>query len=137
MTPQQADLIRRSFDALWPVRRNMADQFYRRFFELAPDARRLFSSDMERQRVKLMDMIAAIVGALDRRELFQSLIRHTGRHHASFGVRREHFAAFGEALMASLERQLGPDFTPELRDAWVELYGEIEKEMLRAADATP
>ena len=44
--------------------------FYRRFFELAPDAQRLFPSDMERQHLKLMDMIAAIVGALDERELF-------------------------------------------------------------------
>ena len=34
-----------------------------------------------------MDMIAAIVGALDQRELFQSLITHTGRQHAQFGAR--------------------------------------------------
>jgi hypothetical protein len=31
--------------------------FYSRFFELAPDARRLFPDDMERQQLKLMDMI--------------------------------------------------------------------------------
>src|SRR6516165_1437744 len=43
-------------------------------FELAPDAQRLFPSDMERQHLKLMDMIAAIVSALDERELFQSII---------------------------------------------------------------
>ena len=80
MTPKQADLIRRSFDAIWPV----ASRFYRRFFELAPDAQRLFPSDMERQHLKLMDMIAAIVGALDEREPFQSIIGHTGRQHARF-----------------------------------------------------
>jgi hypothetical protein len=64
-----------SFDAIWPARRNFADLFYRRFFALAPDAQHLFPSDMERQRLKLMDTIAAIVGALDERELFQSIIR--------------------------------------------------------------
>ena len=31
----------------WPVRRKLADQFYRRFFELAPDAQGLFRGDME------------------------------------------------------------------------------------------
>ena len=67
MTPEQAEIIRGSFDAIWPVRRKLADLFYRRFFELAPDAQRLFPSDMERQYLKLMDMIAAIVGALDKR----------------------------------------------------------------------
>ncbi len=38
MTPEQTKLVRQSFDAIWPVRRKLADQFYRRFFELAPDA---------------------------------------------------------------------------------------------------
>jgi hypothetical protein len=61
VTPEQTELVRQSFDAIWPVRRKLADQFYRRFFELAPDAQGLFRSDMERQYLKLMDMIAAIV----------------------------------------------------------------------------
>ena len=74
MTPEQVDLVRKSFDALWPSHRRLAEVFYSRFFELAPDARRLFPDDMERQQLKLMDMIAAIVGALDKREIFQSII---------------------------------------------------------------
>ena len=67
MTPEQVDLVRRSFDAIWPVRRKLAALFYSRFFELAPDAMPLFPNDMERQHLKLMDTIAAIVGALDNR----------------------------------------------------------------------
>jgi hypothetical protein len=47
------------------MRGDIADLCYSRFFELAPDAKDLFRSDMERQRVKLMDMIAALVGSLD------------------------------------------------------------------------
>src|SRR5262250_3486156 len=75
MTPEQIDLIRKSFDALWPFRRKLAEQFYGRLFELAPDTRRLFPNDMERQQLKLMDTLAAIVGTLDQRELFQSVIQ--------------------------------------------------------------
>jgi hemoglobin-like flavoprotein len=86
VTPEQTELVRRSFDAIWPVRRKLADQFYRRFFELAPDAQSLFRSDMERQYLKLMDMIVAIVGSLDKREMFQSIISHSGRQHAQFGA---------------------------------------------------
>ena len=104
MTPEQIDLIRRSFDRIWPVRRKLAGLFYSRFFELAPDAHRLFPADLERQHLKLMDMIAAIVGALDQRELFQSLIGHSGRQHAQFGVKPLHFVAFGDALIWSLEQ---------------------------------
>ena len=85
MTPEQVDLITGSFDAIWPMRRKISHLFYSRFFELAPDARRLFPNDMDRQHIKLMDTIAAIVGALDQRALFQSIITHTGRQHARFG----------------------------------------------------
>ncbi len=133
MTPRQVEIIRRSFDAIWPVRRKFADLFYGRFFELAPDARHLFPSDMERQHLKLMDTIAAIVGALDERELFQSIISHSGRQHARFGVSPSHFVVFGEALIWSLEQQFGSAFTPELRDAWVALYDLVRNEMICAA----
>ena len=133
MTPEQIDLIRKSFDALWPFRRKLAEEFYARFFELAPDTRRLFPNDMERQQLKLMDTIAAIVGTLDQRELFQSIISHTGRKHADFGVQTSHFIAFGEALIWGLQRRFGSAFTPEMQQAWIVLYGAIQAEMLRAA----
>jgi hemoglobin-like flavoprotein len=133
MTREQVDLIQKSFDALWPVRRRLAEAFYRRFFELAPDARRMFPDDMERQQLKLMDTIAAIVGALDEREIFQSIIRFSGRQHALFGVKRSHFVAFGDALIWGLEQQLGPAFSPELKQAWITLYDAVQSEMIRAA----
>jgi hemoglobin-like flavoprotein len=132
MTPEQAALIRKSFDAMWPMRVNLAELCYSKLFELAPDARRLFPTDMERQRLKLMDMIAALVGALDQRELFQSLIAHSGRQHAEFGVRPAQYAAFGQALIWSFEQKFGAAFTPELREAWQALYDIVQQEMMRA-----
>lgn|SRR5262245_29482397 len=133
MTPEQIDLVRKSFDEMWPVRRKLAGQFYGRFFELAPDTRRLFPSDMEKQQLKLMDAIAAIVGALDQREMFQSIISHTGRKHAEFGAQPAHFAAFGDALIWGLQQQFGAAFTPELKHAWIVLYDAVQAEMMRAA----
>jgi hemoglobin-like flavoprotein len=133
VTSEQVHLIRNSFDSLWPVRRQLAEIFYNRLFELTPDARRLFPADMERQQLKLMDMIAALVGALDKHEIFQSLITHTGRQHAQFGVKPSHFVAFGDALIGGLERQFGTAFTPETRQAWLMLYDTVQTEMIRAA----
>jgi hemoglobin-like flavoprotein len=92
----------------------------------------LFPNDMERQHLKLMDTIAAIVGALDKREMFQSIISHAGRQHAHFGAKPPHFAAFGDALLWGLEHQLGDTFTPELKEAWSTLYGVVQSEMMRA-----
>jgi hemoglobin-like flavoprotein len=135
MTPEQINLITHSFDKMWPIRRNLAVQFYNRFFELSPDARRLFPNDMERLHLKLMDTIAAIVGALDNRELLQSIISHTAGHHARFGVSSSQYASFGEALIWSLEQQFGSAFTSDLRQAWIELYETVQSEMIRSAKA--
>ena len=133
MTPAQIDLITKSFDALWPARRQLAEQFYGRFFELAPDSRRLFPRDMESQKLKLMNTIAAIVGSLDKRDMFQSIISHTGRQHANFGVQPSHFVAFGDALIWGLQQQFGSAFTPEVKQAWIALYDAVQSEMIRAA----
>jgi hemoglobin-like flavoprotein len=133
MTPEQADLIRKSFDAMWPMRRDITDLCYGRFFELAPNARHLFPGDIERQRVKLMDMIAALVGSLDQPALFESLVTNSGRQHARFGVQPSQYAALGEALIWSLECKFGASFTPELRESWQALYAMVQVDMLRAA----
>jgi hemoglobin-like flavoprotein len=133
MTAGEIELIRKSFDALWPIRRKLGEQFYDRFFELAPDTKSLFPSDMERQQLKLMDAIAAIVGALDKREMFQSIITHTGKKHSQFGVQPSHFVAFGDALIWGLQQQLGSAFTSQVKQAWIVLYDEVQTEMMRVA----
>ena len=119
---------------MWPIRRNLAVKFYDRFFEACPDARRLFPNDMEKLHLKLMDTIAALVGALDDRTLFQSIITHTARQHARFGVTSSQLAAFGDALIWSLEQELGSAFTPELKQAWIALYAAMQTEMLSALE---
>ncbi|MFZ2143146.1 MAG: globin domain-containing protein [Xanthobacteraceae bacterium] len=134
MTPEQVDLVQRSFDMLWPVRREFAALFYRRFFELAPDAQTLFPNDLERLYMMLMDMLAAVVGALDKRELFQSMTTYAGRRHARFGARPPHFIAFGDALIWCLEQQFGESFTPELRQGWITLYEAVRGKMISAAE---
>ena len=135
MSPERVSLITKSFDELWPFRRNLAASFYARFFENAPDAQRLFPADMERQYLKLMDTIAAIVGGLNDRALSQSIISHTARQHARFGVTASQLAAFGEELIWGLEQQFGSAFTSEMRQAWTELYEDVQAQMIRYCES--
>jgi hemoglobin-like flavoprotein len=132
LTPAQIVLVRQSFDSL--KRREFADIFYRRFFELAPETRRLFPHDLEAQYFTLMNMMAAIIGALDSQNLFQSITTYAGLRHARFGAKPAHFSAFGTALIWSLEHQLGVSFTSELRAAWQALYHEVQNKMMSAAE---
>jgi hemoglobin-like flavoprotein len=133
MTSEQVNLIKKSFDAMWPLRGDIAELCYSRFFELAPDARALFKSDMERQRAKLMDMIAALVGSLDQDALFQSIVTNSGRQHARFGVQPSQYDALGEALIWSLEQKFGTSLTPEMSASWRALYSQVQAGMQRAA----
>jgi hemoglobin-like flavoprotein len=81
-----------------------------------------FEATWKGSTIKLMDMIAAIVGTLDKREMFQSIISHSGRQHAQFGAKPLHFAAFGDALIWGLEQQFGA----------IKLYDDVQREMVRA-----
>jgi hemoglobin-like flavoprotein len=91
---------------------------------------------MERQYFKLMNSIAAMVGALNNHALFQSIITHTAKQHARFGVTASQLTAFGDALIWGLEQQFGSAFTSELREAWIELYEDVQTEMINASKKT-
>src|SRR3954453_16146337 len=64
--------------------------------------------------------------------MFQSIISHSGRQHAEFGAKPFHFAAFGDALIWGLEQQFGAAFSPEMKEAWIKLYDDVQREMMRA-----
>jgi hemoglobin-like flavoprotein len=70
--------------------------------------------------------------SLDKREMFHSIISHSGRQHAQFGAKPLHFAAFGDAFIWGLEQQFGAAFTPEMKEAWIKLYDDVQREMIRA-----
>jgi hemoglobin-like flavoprotein len=134
MAPDQIAPLRASFDKLWPVNQRFAETFYARLFELKPKARSLFSADLAAQKAKLTGMLATIVGAVDKPEMFGSIVENLGKRHALFGVAEEHYPAVGEALMWSLEKTLGPSLTPDAREAWRELYEVVQLSMRGATD---
>ena len=97
--------------------------FYEKLFELDPDARHLFArTDMEAQGQKVMHMFAEIVRSLDQPEKLVPEVADLGRRHVHYGVRDDQYGSVGTALVWTLERGLGPAFTPAVRDAWTEAY---------------
>jgi hypothetical protein len=53
-----------------------------------------------------------VVDSLDQLASVMPAIRQLGRRHAAHGVRPEHYATVGEALIWTLEQGLSADFTP-------------------------
>lgn len=135
MTPEQATLVRETFRTMLPRRDELAAAFYGRLFELAPQVRPLFRGDMREQGRKLMTTVATVVGALDRFDDIRASVVDLGRHHAHLGTRAEHYGVVGEALLWAMERELGPAFTPEVREAWTAAYAVLSRTMAGAAEA--
>jgi hypothetical protein len=87
-----------------------------------------------KQSIKLMAALGAVVASLDRLARILPAIRQLGRQHAAYGVRPDHYATVGEALIWTLQQAQGADFTPALRRAWTDAYGRLAWAMIAAAE---
>jgi hemoglobin-like flavoprotein len=136
MTPDQVYLIRKSFAELSRHDHVAALVFYRRLFEIDPALRPLFVGDIEQQAKKLIDMLAALISMIERPVGLDMELRAMGARHLDYGVKDEHYATVGAALIDMLSEVLGGKFTPQMRESWLALYGAVEATMKRgAADA--
>ena len=78
---------------------------------------------MAEQKRTLMAMLALAIATLDNPEGLPSVARDLGQRHLGYGTQELQFEAVGSALLWTLERALGADFTPDARRAWTETYG--------------
>jgi hemoglobin-like flavoprotein len=134
VTPEQIQHVRSSFAKMAASQGQAAAMFYCRLFELEPSLRRLFKGDMIAQGARLMASLRHVVGALDHLERVLPSLRELGRRHAAHGVRPEHYATVGEALIWTLEQRLGAAFTRETRRAWIDAYAGLAWPMIAAAE---
>jgi hemoglobin-like flavoprotein len=135
MTQQQKHLVQTSFARVAPIADTAAALFYQRLFELDPSVRALFKSELTEQGRKLMQMIGVAVRGLDRLDELVPAVRDLGTRHAAYGVKDGHYETVGAALLWTLERGLGPEFTPEVEEAWVAVYRLLAATMKDAARA--
>jgi hemoglobin-like flavoprotein len=133
MTPEQIALVQESFKEVQPISMQAADLFYGRLFEIAPEVRPLFPTDLQEQKRKLMAMLGTAVVNLHRIGEIVPAVQDLGRRHAGYKVTSEHYRPVGEALIWTLEKGLGDAFTPPVKAAWVEAYTTLAKVMQDAA----
>ncbi len=137
MTPSQIDLIQDSFRKVVPISDTAAALFYGRLFEIAPEVKPLFKGDMSLQGAKLMATLGLVVAGLNDLSKIVPAAESLARKHVGYGVKDEHYAPVGAALIWTLEQGLGPDFTPETKAAWIEAYTILSSVMIAAAAKAP
>jgi hemoglobin-like flavoprotein len=132
MNQTRKELVQSSFEHVQPIAEAAAALFYRRLFELDPTLRPLFKGDLEEQGRKLMEMLGLAVKGLDHPEALAPALKGLGLRHSGYGVREQDYETVGEALVWTLKQGLGPNFTPEVREAWIAVY-KLIAEMMQTA----
>jgi hemoglobin-like flavoprotein len=135
MSPEQVDLVQRTWRSLMPIKDTAAELFYGKLFSLDPDVRALFSNDLKDQGRNLTAMISVAVAGLSRPEKIMLAVRQLGRRHAAYGVQARHYELVATSLLWMLETCLAEAFTPEVRAAWVAAYDLLAGAMQEAACA--
>jgi hemoglobin-like flavoprotein len=118
-----------------------------RLFDLEPEAKVIFgfdkNMDVSSELAKsprfikhakyFIQMIDKALGMLGPDiELLTEILLDLGAKHVGYGVKPEYFPSMGRALIFSVKEQLGDKFSEEMKDAWVEVYGALSYDMIRA-----
>jgi len=133
MTPEQVGLVKSSWQKVLPIADKAAELFYGKLFEMDPALKPLFNGDMAEQGRKLMAMINTAVNALDKLDTIVPAVQSLGRRHVAYGVKDEHYDTVAGALIWTLQTGLGEEFTPAIKDAWVQTYTILATTMKSAA----
>ena len=137
LTQVQVKLIKQS----WRAFRNIdpaiiGDLFYSKLFSDNPQVKKMFPKDMYQQYNKLIDMITVIVIRLDNLALITEEIAAMANRHVGYGVKPAHYTLVGDALLWTLEKGLGKDWTAEVKEAWATCYTLLADKMIGASSQT-
>lgn len=133
MTDDQIQLVQDSFAKVVPIADTAASLFYGRLFEIAPEVKPLFKSDMSEQGAKLMATLGVVVNGLRKPDTILPAAKALAVKHVDYGVQPEHYAPVGAALLWTLEQGLAEAFTDEVKEAWTSAYTLLSGIMIEAA----
>jgi hemoglobin-like flavoprotein len=137
MTPDQVTLVQQSFAKVAPISDQAAVMFYDRLFEIAPQVKELFPTDMAEQRRKLMATLAIVVNGLASLETILPAASALATRHVAYGAKPEHYPVVGSALLWTLEKGLGAAWTKDVAEAWTAAYALLSGFMINQAYGRP
>jgi nitric oxide dioxygenase len=102
-------------------------RFYPRMFEEHPELLRVFNQGNqatgEQSRALAASVVAYAVQLVDPdAPSFHHVLRRIAHKHVSLGIRPEQYTIVGHHLLAAVGEVLGDAVTPEVADAWSEVY---------------
>jgi hemoglobin-like flavoprotein len=134
LTRAEIETVQEDWRRVIPIAPTAATLFYARLFELDPGLRPLFKPDLTEQKKKLLQMLGAAIHGLDDLGTLVPAVQSLGVRHAGYGVKSEHYATVGSALLWTLRQGIGETFDAHHESAWAKVYG-VLAETMQAASA--
>ena len=123
MTENQIALVKNSWAKVAKIDQLVVGNiFYNKLFLDTPELRHLFKGGLEEQSKKLLTMLTVVVKGLDKLDALKAAIQQLAMRHKGYGVRDEHYAKVGVALIFTLEQGLGDAFNTATKEAWMTCY---------------
>jgi hemoglobin-like flavoprotein len=127
----QVNLLRTSFDLVIARHPDLTRVFYEILFARHPEARQLFfRKTIAVQEQMLAETLVAALEHLEEPEWLASRLAEMGGRHAEYGVTADMYGWVAEALLATLARVAGDDWSPALESAWTDALTAIATMML-------
>jgi hemoglobin-like flavoprotein len=133
MQKHQVALVKSTWQSVVPIAAQAADIFYDELFTRDASLRRLFPDDLTEQKKKLVTTLGRVVSSLDNLPAVLPAVEALGRQHVGYGVKPEHYATVGGALLATLQKGLGGAWNDEVQAAWSAAYGALSNAMMKAS----
>jgi hemoglobin-like flavoprotein len=132
VTDDAIDRIRDCFSRLTGLTA-VAETFYNRLFEVAPEVRRLFAPDMTRQRGHFEAALSLVLRNITMLDVLSPSLMALGAEHVGYGTRQEHYAVARDCLIYALRHHAGDAWSEQLERDWHEAIEAVMAPMLRGA----
>lgn len=133
MDSRHIALVQKSYEKLGALGEQLPEAFYAELFNIDPSLRAMFDGDMRRQHMKFLITLALIVRSLHEPKAILQAVEGLAIKHIGYGVKAEHYTPYGNALLRTLKKLLGPAYTRDVADAWEAAFRMLARIMKHAA----
>ncbi|MEH6593108.1 MAG: globin domain-containing protein [Halioglobus sp.] len=110
------------------------DSFYKTLFATNPQLKPLFANtNMPKQGTKLYATLVLLVENLRHPVELERVLLPLGNRHRGYGATPKNYPMVISAILQTLEKYLGQDWTPAVATAWRETCEHVQEIVLRGA----
>ncbi|MCK5728697.1 MAG: hypothetical protein KAH08_05695 [Methylococcales bacterium] len=132
MKTQNRLLVKTCLDQLNSQTETLSRIFYKELFQLDRQLKTVFSGSVVFLNRKFTNMLSTLKNVKHLEKIEDSISKMGERHIRQYGAEIQHFPLMKKALLNTLSVHLGEAYTPELKEAFDDVFDDVAAIMQRA-----